>query len=250
MYRGSRKHILDWAESPTFLPELLATVSPVEARITAKSMWMPRSYREPDEARLESFGPRFLSNHSAWSMLESWWLRNPRGANTPNWDIAVGCEIERTPGLILVEAKANVRELSDAGKAPRELESVKSQENTDQIGRAIDEARRGLSSVAQDINISRDRCYQLSNRLAFLWKLTSLGVPTVLLYLGFCGDAGIADAGEPLENADHWKSVFHEHAAALGADSLIGRRLEINSAPGWLLVEARNVIGCSSQPVD
>lgn len=33
--------------------------------------------------------------------------------------------------------------------------------------------------------IERDSYYQLSNRFAWTWKLASLGVPVVLLYLGF-----------------------------------------------------------------
>ena len=33
--------------------------------------------------------------------------------------------------------------------------------------------------------ISHESHYQLANRLAFACKITSLGIPTVLVYLGF-----------------------------------------------------------------
>ena len=83
-------------------------VKPVDVRISAHSRWMPRGYDAPQEARLETFGPEFLPDNSAWNTLRDWWLCHKEGANTPNWDIAVGCEIDGHPGIILVEAKANV----------------------------------------------------------------------------------------------------------------------------------------------
>ena len=71
----------------------------------------------------------------------------------------------------------------------------KIQEN---IGAALAEACDGLAQLGIATRISRDSHYQLSNRLAFTWKLATLGVPTVLVYLGFIGDEGIRDAGEGL----------------------------------------------------
>jgi hypothetical protein len=41
-------------------------------------------------------------------------------ANTPNWDLAFGCEIAGKTGLILVEAKANEPELTSFRKTARE----------------------------------------------------------------------------------------------------------------------------------
>jgi hypothetical protein len=38
-------------------------------------------------------------------------------------------------------------------------------------------------------HISRDNRYQMSNRFAWSWKLASVGVPVVLVYLGFVGAA-------------------------------------------------------------
>ena len=47
--------------------------------------------------------------------------------------------------------------------------------------------------------------------LAFTWKLTSLGIPTVVVYLGFLGDSGIANAGEPFSDEAH--CVFADHGS-------------------------------------
>src|SRR5215470_18244569 len=112
MFRGSRKHVLDWTSRPEFCVDLLQLVRPADCQITAQSKWMPRGYRYPDEARLETFGPEVLPNPEIWANLRRWWLVHERGANTPNWDIAAGCEIDGRTGFILVEAKANVPELS------------------------------------------------------------------------------------------------------------------------------------------
>jgi hypothetical protein len=85
VYRGSRKHILDWTEEPSFVPELLELADAATARVSPRSQWMPRSYREPDEARLETFGPKWMSEIGVWEQLRKWRLKHERGANTPNW---------------------------------------------------------------------------------------------------------------------------------------------------------------------
>jgi hypothetical protein len=206
---------------------------------------MPRGYRSPDEARLETFGPEALPGAQAWESLRTWWLAHERGANTPNWDIAVGCEIEETPGLILVEAKANLPELSIAGKSSDTGASAPSLANHERIGLAIDEACAALRHMAAAITISRDSHYQLSNRVAFAWKLASLGVPTVLVYLGFVGDTGIADAGAPFESAAHWQESFGDYTSSVVPKELFERRLECGRAPAWLLVRSRRVIELS-----
>ncbi len=244
-YRGSRKHILDWTERPSFLPELLELADLATPRVSARSQWMPRGYREPDEARLETFGPRCFGGVGLWDQLRKWWLKHEGRANTPNWDIALACELEGKPGLILVEAKANKNELKTEGKNLELSAKDSSRENHEQIVRAIDEACVGLRQVDAGVTINCSSYYQLANRLAFTWKLASLGVPTVLIYLGFCGDTGIRDVGPPFENADDWSKTFFAYSATSGSQPLFGRRLDLGAAPAWMLVRARPIIGSS-----
>jgi hypothetical protein len=245
MNRGSRKHVLDWTDRAEFPVELLQILLPVDCRISERSRWMPRGYRAPNEARLGTFGPEALPNPHTWLDLRSWWLAHERGANTPNWDIAVACEIEGTPGLILVEAKANVPELSTAGKEQDAAASVASTANHERIGLAIQEACTALRQMSAATAISRDSHYQLSNRVAFAWKLASLGVPTILVYLGFYGDTGIADAGAPFEDENHWQSCFDDYAISIVPKDLLERRLDCGAASTWLLVRARPVLEVS-----
>ena len=245
MHRGSRKHVLDWVDQPRFLHELLQLVQPIACRVTADSVWQPLGKQTPTEARLESFGPRALPDHPAWPALSAWWLRHSRGANTPNWDIALSCDVEGQPGLILVEAKANVPELSDAGKRADVGASPNSRENHSRIGEAIDEARAALSPLLPGISIGRDRHYQLSNRIAFAWRLASLGVPTVLVYLGFTGDAGIRDVGLPFADDAHWQGVLRTHLQPICPPSVFDGPVDVGSAKFWLLARSRAVLSVS-----
>lgn len=237
--------MLDWTDRPEFPVELLKLVAPVDCRLSAHSLWMPRGHRSPDEARLDKFGPEALPSHERWSSLRTWWLAHEAGANTPNWDIAAACEIEGTPGLILVEAKANVPELSIAGKPLAVAASVTRVANHERIGLAIDDACAALRRISTSTAISRDSHYQLSNRVAFTWKLASLGVPTILVYLGFWGDTGIADVGAPFENASHWELTFAEYVQQLVPNDRFERRLDCDAAAAWLLVRAKPVLSIS-----
>ena len=241
-YRGSRKHVLDWVSRPTFVTELLALAEGVDARVTRDSRWMPLSYKNPEEARLEEFGPEWLPGHPIWEELQQWWLVHPKYANTPNWDIALGCEIEGRPGLILVEAKAHEAELDPKAKERSSPESDKSKANHDQIGRAIKQARDALSTCDSNVNISRDTHYQLSNRVAFLWRLAQAGIPTAVIYLGFTGDQQFGKGVTPFRSHDHWVKSFGAYVRDVWPLSVIDRRLECGPAPAWFLVQSRAVL--------
>jgi hypothetical protein len=206
---------------------------------------MPGGYREPDEARLETFGPTILPDAETWARLRTWWLIHERGANTPNWDIALCCEIEGNTGLILVEAKANAPELSALGKSRDSKASPASAENHDQIARAISEACSALGQLGVTTTISRDSHYQLSNRVAFAWKLAALGIPTVLVYLGFFGDDGIADTGAPFVDEADWHRAFGAYAHPIVPSNVFEQRIDCGATPFWVLVRARRAIEIS-----
>lgn len=241
MERGSRKHVLDWVTGRRFLPEFLQLLEPVDVKVTARSAWAPTGYDDSIEARLETWGPANFGRHEAWRELQRWWLAHEEGANTPNWDLALVAEIEGTQGLVLVEAKANVPELSAAGKRPPR-DSTGSRRNHEHIGRAIEEARTALSPRSPGLRIARDSHYQLSNRIAFTWKLASLGIPAVLVYLGFTGDDGIADAGPPFRDDGHWKETLEEHLKGLSAGPLFEAPHTVQGVPFWLLARSRPVL--------
>ncbi|HUX02899.1 MAG: hypothetical protein WBD63_03145 [Phycisphaerae bacterium] len=85
-----------------------------------------------------------------------------------------------------------------AGKRLRPGGSARSAENHERIGRAIAEAATALDRIVPGVRMSRDSHYQIANRVAYSWKLASMGVPVLLVFLGFTEDNGIADVGPPL----------------------------------------------------
>lgn len=248
LYRGSRKHVLDWTSQASFLTEFEQSLAPCPVRFPDETAFMPQGIDSPAEARLERFGPFWLPRNPAWATLKDWWLCHKAGANTPNWDIAVGCEIEDRPGLVLVEAKANWRELDTTGKRKRANATANSCENHKRIGTAIEEARAGWWLLDKRVSITRDSHYQLANRLAFTWKLASLGIPIVLVYLGFTGDEGIRDAGNEFANDADWQTAFGEYAKHTVPLNLFDRRLIVGATPMWLISRSRPVIEVSPPP--
>jgi hypothetical protein len=153
--------------------------------------------------------------------------------------------VENRPGVILVEAKANVPELSGAGKAREKNASIRSQENHEQISFAISEARTQLQSALPGLRIDRDDHYQLSNRLAFSWKLASLGIPAVLIYLGFIGDSGIRDVGAPFDDDDHWQTTFAQHLKHVCPSPLLDVRVDTGNAAFWVIARSRRILSLS-----
>ena len=253
-YYGSRRHILDWVERDSFSNDLNELLRPVPIVIDPNHLRMPRGRSDPREARLETFGPKVIPGSQIWTSLQRWWLA--AGGNTPNWDLASACTLENKPGLLLVEAKANVPELSTAGKrlvvsskgkngtGPTPL-SQGSKLNDTRIRNAVAEAGRAFADLGIGKAFTATSHYQLANRLAFAWKLACLGVPTTLLYLGFYGDRGIARVGEPFRNEEHWNSIFRAHVST--CLTLAGRELRfmVDGVPVWVAMRARLVLSQS-----
>lgn len=239
--RGSRKHMLDWIDHAAFPAELALLVAPTLAlQFWRELPHMPIGHADPREARLEQWRPTTVGSPAAWKELDAWWLAASRGASTPNWDFAASALLDGVPGLVLIEAKANVPELSAGGVKTPASESAGSQANDAQIRLALAEASAELARFAPSAALSADHGYQLSNRVAFAWKLASMGIPTLLVYLGFTGDTDIADVGAPLRDDSHWTALVRDYADSLGIGALLERRLEF-AAPMWTLVRSRPV---------
>ena len=119
--------------------------------------------------------------------LCKWWLTHRRGARLPTWDLVVSASNSSgRPALVLVEAKAHATELSSEGKLlvgrlTAEMQK-RSNENHQRIAEAIAEAATALRALIPQIALSRDESYQFANRMAFAWKLASLGIPVGLVF--------------------------------------------------------------------
>ncbi|MCT4587761.1 MAG: hypothetical protein N4A71_08065 [Carboxylicivirga sp.] len=185
-YKGSQRCVLDWLSSDTFLSSLNELLKATDATIKLSDSWLPVDYDNPQEGELKDFlKPHF--GDEIGEGIKKWWLSIAHAnARTPNWDLLSTATIEGSKGLILVEAKAHAAELDgeSKGKPLRKDASENSIANHTQIGNAINEAKLSISNHTQ-VNISRDKFYQLSNRVAHAWWLANQGIPVVLLYLDF-----------------------------------------------------------------
>lgn len=163
------------------------------------AMYMPEGFCKPDEAKLyKTCG--FLTDTQC-ETITKWWLDDSKGANIPNWDIISKCTIGGRDGLVLVEAKAHKSELNrnDCCKA--------GEKNCKQINAAIEKASKGLGD---GWNLSTKTHYQLSNRFAWAWKIASMGVPVVLVYLGFLNAQEMGD--DYFKSHDDWRNYLLEYS--------------------------------------
>jgi hypothetical protein len=195
---------------------------------------MPRGFKDYKETTL--LDSSYFLPRDKCQELKNWWLKKPRGAMLPNWDIASTCTVEGAKGLLLVEAKAHDNELSEAGKS--RPTTANSQLNHKQIKQAIAQANSGLNRVTAGWALSRDSHYQLSNRCAWMWKLAILGVPVILVYLGFSNAMEMLDQGQPFNSHEAWQTCIRNHAKNIVPEDVWGKRLEIDGTPVWFLIRS------------
>jgi len=111
-----------------------------------------------------------------------------------------------------------------------------SPENHASITRALSAATTALEAVTPGWDLLRAP-YQLANRVAWAWKLASMGIPVVLVYLGFLHAIEMSDRGEWFTDHAAWEALVRGHAAPGVPSSAWGKRLEIGDA--WLQLEIR-----------
>lgn len=232
--RGSkpRCHLLTHGPSEVVAARLTSLAAPF-ATVSSSDRWMPQGFAACGEAELDK-ADRLL-HHTRRMALTAWWLPAGReGARTPNFDIASTCTIDGKPGLLLVEAKAHEEELRKeaTGRSLPLDASDERKASHPTIGSAIDAARTGLTAATgRPWGISRDTHYQISNRFAWSWKLTELGVPVVLVYLGFLGADEMSDKGSPLEDGPAWTRLVLDHSRDCVPADVWERRWLIGGVP-------------------
>lgn len=244
-FDGSQRHLLDWIESPNFLDTIREWIRPQGLRIQSDARWIPQSWSDPSESRLFDSASPFLRPEQK-TELRKWWLVHP--GNIPNWDLIIDARTEdHRPALVLVEAKAHSDEFDCGPKSRPDANNPRSVENHDRIENAILEANFALSQQAFRPSISCDHCYQLSNRIAFAWKLASMGITIGLIFLGFTGDREIKKEGLHFSDDSHWQRAFGEYSAASFPLELVGRSIPCGAASFFVLSQSLPVAR-SSRP--
>ncbi len=229
-FRGSRKCCLSLTEgAPEAVATRLTGLSQPSAAVQSTNLvYFPKGFGNSEEAKLgETEG--LLSDENR-EEATAWWLavreHNGYRANTPNWDVASSCTIQRRRGLVLIEAKAHSNELHADGK-PKKSNA----ENDRRIRGAIAEANDALNGVIPGWKLAADSHYQLCNRFAWAWKVASLGVPVVLIFLGFLNVEEMRSQGRPFKSHDDWIKAVHDHSKSIVPHEGWGRALDVNGTP-------------------
>jgi len=199
-FRGSRFRCLlaTHQSRPRVIAFLNSLVHPVACGGEGDK-FMPEGFGNPDEARLGET-PGFLSDEQR-RVVTDWWLAKPETANSPNWDIVSTCTVNGRKGLLLVEAKAHASELRANDSC-----GARDEDNGKKIKGAIADANQKLG---QGWRLSIDSHYQVSNRFAWACKVASLGVPTVLVYLGFLN---AHEMSQPFASHSDWERCLLAYA--------------------------------------
>jgi len=162
------------------------------------------------------------------------------------------------PRISINRAKANAQELGIAGKqialtvkgqARTQASLQRSQANHGRICSAITEASDALTLLNVTKTFSAGSHYQFANRLAFVWKLASLGIPTALLYLGFVGDGGLEESLKPFKDDREWQDAFASHSSSILPSKSADIAFAVGKTPSQILVRSRQVLSQSPQVV-
>jgi hypothetical protein len=234
-YNGSRQDMLLLLDSPRYLDLLNSALTDAETIVSDGDVHRPIGAINDKEYELPEFSREYLQERFDCSQTEdpAWWIvkRTPM-VRTPNFDLISTATIRNEFGILLVEAKAHYGELEISGKR---LDKKSYLPNHEKIGESIATADRALNAITPGFRLSRDRCYQISNRVAWGWKLASLGVPVTILYLGFTEDPyWISD---PFISSDHWMQAARAYLANVVPSEVLHRRIQC-SCKGSLLITA------------
>jgi hypothetical protein len=221
--RGSRaRSILLTEGTPEEVAQRLSSIVAPHAQIDPRRhRWFPQGFSSIEEAKLgETIG---LVGSEQREKLTNWWLAKRRLANTPNWDIACTATLESGEGLVLIEAKAHANEIGRGGKL---LNGNK--DNHEKICAAVREANEDLSRSYGGWALTTTECYQLCNRFAWSWKVASLGIPVLLVYLGFLVADEMVDQGAPLKDHTDWERLVRAHGKSIVPDDAWDRPFSVS----------------------
>lgn len=190
--------------------------------VSEADTWMPLGFEDTTEAQLDKH--QFFKDKDIKKVLKEWWFARSNRSHSPNFDIVSTCMIGNVQGILLVEAKAHVAELTKekGGKVLSKSASANSLKNHAKIGKSIAEANVGLhNQTSLSWGLSRDSHYQMSNRFAWSWKLLQLGVPVILVYMGFLEAYEMGSGAGKKRNQkvliDHqmWRNLVYDHSSAV-----------------------------------
>lgn len=226
--KGSKTAMIRLVESKDFIKTINGLIKTRRASITTEDVSSPNAQISNKEVTLSTFLRHNFDSKKA-DAITKWWVAI--GTATPKWDLISTCTIDGKRGILLVEAKAHYGELKMDKKKEGKNLSDNSKKNHNQIAKAINDANEYIQEGIKSISLSRDTCYQFSNRVAHAWWLANQGIPVVLLYLGFlnCEDLNEENKKNQYKlftSHEDWKTCFINHANMVEASELIDREID------------------------
>lgn len=231
--------MLELIDSPDFFTSINSMIQEEGAFVALSDNWLPLGIKNPREGQLKEFLGTNFSSQLAKDFV-TWWLAIPK-YRTPNWDFISTCQIKGQKGILLIEAKAHKGELNGEshGKNLKSNASTESEDNHKKIRSAIEITNDGINNFKNEVSISIDNCYQLSNRVANAWWLANQGIPVVLIYLGFLNVQEMNYGGRKiLTNLNEWETCFREHAKQVGVENIIGEWVDCGRSGFKLIVKS------------
>ncbi len=186
------------------------TVDDLKIKFTDDFDYYPKGFTDPREIELDKEKIQIGGSIDYCTKLNKWWLA--RSARTPVWDLVCKAEIDGSPGLILVEAKAHKNELL------KEQDSTGAKKESLNYLR-IEVALSGINK-AYGYNLSPDSHYQLANRIAWSHKLASMGIPIILVYLGCISTDEMSVKKESLiKELEEWEKIVTDYSKEIGFEA-------------------------------
>jgi hypothetical protein len=239
--KGSRVRCLLLTEGPRAqvaqrLTDLVAPFATVDAD---QHCWHPSGLADREEVEIDK-APDLLPPEQR-ELLIGWWLAVRSGRpTTPKWDIASTAQIAGRAGLLLVEAKAHAGELAPAGKPQQAAASANSQQNHERIITAVREANTALNSITPGWNLEATSHYQLANRFAWSWKLAALGIPVVLVYLGFLAAEEMTGC-QVFTDAAAWEQTVRQYSQGIVPANVWETPLLVGDVPVYACIRSLRI---------
>ena len=234
--KGSYRHMLDLVSASNYRDVVNSLLDGTDSHLAEPDCRQPigrSKKKEWTEAVLEDY----LKKHPLpeFKRLDrKWWI--PFKGNRPTWDLICHLGVEGKPGLLLVEAKAHLGEMSEKNcKSPVDKKNDRSIANDLSIRLRLAETSLGLSELGLGFfHLSADHDYQLSNRLTYLHKLACEGVPVVLMYLGWEGSPDWSI--DPFPDGAAWQEAVKGHFERIGPWAFVEKKNRLESGVPFQMI--------------